>query len=154
MYDVKRAGILQRRSPKQILIYPKFQLRLIAINITALLIAFTALIFQNYILFAKLHQMGTEAGLPAEHPFHQFINYEQNHFLFYTCGTLAGMLVIFIIASLIISHRVAGPIVRLKSFFISVRDSGKISQLQFRKDDFFDDLPEVINQSLESISKK
>lgn len=144
---------LQKRSIKQFLIYPKFQLRLIAINIVALSIAFVAIIFQNFYLFSKLHKMGADAGMPADHPFHQFINFQESQFTTMTWLTLFGILFVFTITSLIISHRVAGPIVRLKEFFTAMKQTGKMTPLHFRKNDFFDDLPEIVNDSLDSLSK-
>lgn len=144
----------QKRFLSNILIYPKFQLSLIGINFLALVVAFAILIFQNFYIFSKLHKMGEDAGLTEDHVFHQFIRFQENQFLFFTTATFIVVLLIITLVSLFISHRVAGPVLRLKTYFLDMQKTEKIQKLEFRKNDFFDDLPKIINSSLQSVVEK
>jgi hypothetical protein len=42
-----------------------------------------------------------------------------------------------------------GPIYKLKNFLFAVNNGEKPEKLEFRKGDFFSDLPELVNQTLE-----
>jgi hypothetical protein len=83
------------------------------------------------------------------------VNYHTEQFyrnlgLGFAIGILASS-----VLTLILSHRLAGPIVRLKKFFEALGQKGDSpSTLQFRKMDFFSDLPPVINHSLEELQKR
>lgn len=55
---------------------------------------------------------------------------------------------------LIISHKLAGPLVRLRNHFEEIGKTGEPKPLSFREGDFFSDLPPVINNALKEIDKK
>jgi hypothetical protein len=61
---------------------------------------------------------------------------------------IAITIVFNVTIGLILSHKIIGPIKRLKSFFSEIADSGYRHDLKFRDGDFFQDLPEVINHFL------
>ncbi len=144
----------KKRSFNSIFIYPRFQLSLIALNIFILVSAFLALIFQNYFLFSKLHEMGRAAGLPQDHTYHQFIQFQEDQFILFTSVTFFMIIFFISLVSLFISHRVAGPILRLKNYLVQVGQTNQISELVFRKNSFFNDLPKAVNDCLKSVREK
>ena len=48
----------------------------------------------------------------------------------------------------VISHRLAGPLVRLRRFFQVIADTGQVTNLSFRKGDYLSDLPPLVNKAL------
>lgn len=135
-----------------LLIYPKFQLGLIG---AVLGIITLAIVFIGYKLQASIEsvrQMAIQAKLPPEHAYFQFLDWQEQKMFLYFWITFG---VAFILASLIalaLSNKLAGPIVRLRAYFDSISKDGYTgTQIQFRKGDFFSDLPKRINGALNKI---
>lgn len=144
------SGLSKRR---KVLVYPKFQIALIAANSGVLLASFGLIAFQVYRSFDKLHQMGLQAKLAPTHSYFKFIDFQSQ--LVYTQVGLA-LLVAFVLSSITIvlfSHRMAGPLVRLMSHFKKIDETGEYQTLSFRKNDYFTELPPVINSALGRLKK-
>ena len=134
---------------KKWLINRPFQLKVIvfgfSIGATGILSTFLALKF----FFAKCHAALLQAGLPSDHPGFAFLSSQQRYMglvflilLFFNC-------VISILAGLYLSHRVAGPLHRMKQHFLAAA-SGKVpTRLHFRKHDFFQEVADAYNSELE-----
>ena len=131
------------------MIYPKLQYSLILSVMWILILSDLIIGIQVLRSFRELREMGEKIGLTSGHPYFTFIEYHEHSLstsLAWACG-ISIFVSFFLI--LFISHRVAGPIVRLKSYFNGIATEGWKTKLQFRKGDFFSDLPEVINKALE-----
>lgn len=144
----------KRRGLARYLIYPKFQLVFIAWQALAFLGVLGLLLFSTARSFANLKTMGVQAQLPTNHVYFDFIALQAKTF---TLHILLATLLAFLFSatvSLILSHRLAGPIVRTKKYFEVISDQKKVTEtLQFRNDDFFDELPPAINQALTRLNK-
>jgi hypothetical protein len=140
------------RSPRKLLIYPRFQVTLLTLNMTIILVGFILIGYQNIRLFSHLKEMGTASNLPPDHAYFKFIDYQTHTMLTYAAVIFAVVIVLSTLASLWLSHKVAGPIVRMKGFFKSLAESEspQASELKFRKGDFFSDLPELVNEALKN----
>ncbi len=136
------------------LVYPKFQVPLILVNVSinwAILCIFGYHLLRS---FRSLREMGVEANLPVGHPYFKFVDYHA--FTLYSnlqYGLILGAIG-SICLTLFLSHRLAGPIVRLKSYLETVKETGKITRLQFRKSDFFSDLAPLVNETLENVKDR
>ena len=133
------------RSITKYLIYPKFQLTLVMANTFMMTMICLAIYFG-----AK----GAFNNIPNNHPYYNFLEYQAQHiykhlFVCFMIGMIFSNLVI-----ITISHKVAGPIVRLKNNFISMQEHGEIEKIIFRKGDFFSELPEIINSALTRVKNK
>lgn len=140
---------------KKFLIYPKFQLVLLGFN--ALLFALTTsfIIFEAQLSFSYLYQIGERSGLSVNHAYFRFIELQSKVFLTRICTGLALSLVVSSIFVLLFSHKLAGPIVRLREYLKKTAQSSQSPEpLTFRKGDFFDDLPELVNQALKNSEHK
>ena len=135
------------------LIYPKLQLSLIFSGMGVLALSYVFIAIQVYRSFHELKGLGEQIGLPAGHPYFEFIQFHEHALSvsLYIAGVIS-CLVSFVLL-LVLSHRVAGPIVRLKGYFEAMSREGWKTRLTFRKGDFFSELPEVINQALEPKAK-
>jgi hypothetical protein len=55
------------------------------------------------------------------------------------------------VTTLILSHKLAGPIVRLKWYFQQIAKTGHAKPVHFKKSNFMQDLPPIINQALQKL---
>lgn len=62
-----------------------------------------------------------------------------------------SLLGIIFVISIFISHRIAGPIYKLKQYLKSSMTATEFQELNFRKGDYFTDLAQDVNNLMESI---
>lgn len=140
-----------KRKLKGILIYPPFQLRLIALNLVILLITVGAIGFQIERMFSEMRKFGADANLPEGHVYYKFIDYEVGQI---SWGVGLAFLVAGVISLLLTayySHKLVGPIVRIRQFFVGLSEGETIRALEFRKGDYFSELPSIINAGVGKI---
>lgn len=63
------------------------------------------------------------------------------------------MIVYFVIAGVVLTHRVAGPIFKLQEELKKYLNGEEIPPITFRKDDEFQELPALINRIIEKNKK-
>lgn len=66
----------------------------------------------------------------------------------------AGILGLIFVSMIFVSHRIAGPMYKLKMYLNSVRESDKLTPVVFRKGDYFLDIASEVNHTLEYLSEK
>ena len=137
-------------------IYPRFQGILIINQFIFLGIVFAFITLLTYQSYHHLTQQGMQSGLNPNHPYFQFLHLQFKNFCVHLAIAFSLSFIFLSISTLILSHRLAGPITRLKSFFGNIAQNGLKpgEKLSFRKGDFFYELPSLINAALEKISKK
>ncbi len=136
-------------------IYPRFQKLLIGMNIIVTISIYGMIYFQATCLFDRFRVLGNQIHLPPQHPYFELLNLQSNRLLSGIAVVLCIGLFISSFFMLILSHRLAGPVLRLKSFFSEISQSGKVNYpLKFRKGDFFSELPNHINQALDKLTPK
>jgi methyl-accepting chemotaxis protein len=54
------------------------------------------------------------------------------------------------LGGLLLSHRISGPLYRLKQHMLAIARGDKVERLKFRDGDFFQDLAETFNKQRES----
>jgi hypothetical protein len=144
----KRPAMLRRK----ILIYPKFQLSLVAVNIVTMIAVFGAIQFQIFSAVGDMQDLGSSSDLSSGHFYNRFIEYQMS--ILYS-GLALYLGIAFILScgfTLFISHRLAGPLVRMQKYFKQIEENGKVEQpLKFRDGDFLQELPETINNGLKRI---
>ncbi|MCB9060586.1 MAG: hypothetical protein H6622_03585 [Halobacteriovoraceae bacterium] len=65
-----------------------------------------------------------------------------------------GMFGLIFCLCIYFSHKIAGPIYKLGKFLVKVREEGVVTKLAFRKADYFEELAEEYNKTMEYISTK
>lgn len=144
-----------KKTRLKLLIYPKFQLMLLLSQAIVLLLSLGFISAQVARSVEKLRQMGAEAQLPDDHVFFAFLRWHATELYAYIGIGFAFALLITLIFSLLLSHRLAGPIVRLQSYFTAISKDGEYpNELHFRKGDFFTELPGMVNQAFKAIRAK
>ena len=140
---------MHRRKISNFLIYPQFQLSLLVVNIIILALVLLIIHFNVNEIFNQLNFLGEKNNFDKLHPYFEFVEKSRN--LMNTRLNLAfgASVILTTFITIFISHKMVGPIYKLKKFLFSVNNGEKPEKLKFRKGDFFNDLPELINQTLE-----
>ncbi|MBI2605959.1 MAG: hypothetical protein HYW49_07750 [Deltaproteobacteria bacterium] len=145
--ETKRPPFYRRRY----LIMPAFQLRLIFWNMGIILGIFAIVLVVIARSMGEMVDMGNEAGLPASHPYFQFAHDLARNFYIYFSGAFVVGIVLACTVTLLVSHRLAGPIFRLRKYFDGLSTGGPVSELRFRKNDFLQDFAPVVNATLKRV---
>lgn len=144
---------MSNRKLSNIFIYPKFQFTLLLAQIIVSIITFVVIHFKVNEAFQRLSDMGSKINLPVEHAYYSFIEHSRNMISTNLNWALSFSVFLTIVASLYLSHKVVGPIHRLRIYFRAIISGAPQHDLKFRKGDYFEDLPDLINESLK-INKK
>ncbi|MCM2277911.1 MAG: hypothetical protein NDJ89_07520 [Oligoflexia bacterium] len=139
---------------RKLLIFPRFQLLLIGINlaIVALIGGVIWLSVRN--TFAELEPVSGLSGM--EVAFYQnYLDYQMSSFQSALLLALGAGSAFSVLVTLFVSHRLAGPLLRLRSFFRAIRDGADpVPELSFRDGDYCRDLPPLINDSIERLRSR
>lgn len=73
--------------------------------------------------------------------------------LFLLIMELAILGIIFVI-SIFISHKIAGPMYKLKTYLNNIKDGGEITPIYFRKGDYFTELADDVNEFVHSLTNQ
>lgn len=137
-----------KRALKNYLIYPKFQLSLVIIGILISALTFFILSFEINQSFNYLTSIGQQLNFKSDSGYFKLLDSQKNiltkNLIF--VGLISA--VISSIISIYISHRIVGPIYRLRKYFQDAKTEGVKTPLKFRDNDYFEDLPETINDVL------
>lgn len=141
----------KKKTRLSVIIYPRFQFTLFLANAAIIAIAFVSIGVQAVRSYSKLAQIGAGASLPPDHAYFKFVDL-QAQALYTHLGVAAGISVLAsLVITLVISHRLAGPLVRLKNHFKGIVDTGEVKAVQFRKGDYFQDLPPLVNEAFDQV---
>lgn len=141
--------LIQKRT---FFIKPKFQVRFILYVMSWTLAALAIFYISQQFFFHQFYTSGEELGLSQDHPYFQLLKDQQSGLskIFFITAGFISFLILF--SALFFSHRIAGPLYRLEKFFSEESKSNEFNsvKLAFRKDDFFQELPNVVNEFIES----
>ena len=140
---------------RKYLVYPQFQMTLILINsgVSIVLFGLTALLVVRSHIY--LESLVRETRLPAQNLFTQLLTQQLRTLLTYMMAALLFSVLTTGITTLLLSHKMAGPMIKLRNFFNGISKNGDFpEELYFRKGDFFQDLPPNINKAFTALKKK
>lgn len=132
------------------LINPEFQMKFIIYVVSCSLGAMSIIYFSQQYFFSQFYQKGEDLGLADNHPFYILLNQQQEQLtqiFFVTAMIVCGLVSLW---ALFFSHRIAGPFYRLEKYFLQASQTKDLPlpPLAFRDDDFFQEIPDAINQYL------
>ena len=131
---------------RKYLVYPQFQMTLIILNTAVTMALFGLIAYMVIRSHLYLENLVKQTRLPAQNLFIQLLTDQLRSLLIYMFVALGIGLVTTATFTLLLSHKMAGPMIRLKLFFGQVSKSGEFpDQLKFREGDFFQELPPAIN---------
>lgn len=125
------------------------------LNLLAVAGTLAFLSIEAFRAYGALRELGRGVGLPEEHPYFEALAGFARDWAWR--GGIAAFLSLLMAgtATLLISHRLAGPMIRMRGYFKALAEDrhleqpgGRIPTLHFRRGDFFRDLPPAINEAL------
>jgi hypothetical protein len=133
----------------RLIIYPRFQIMLILINGLLFLAAFSVFLFHAHQSFSSFVEMGRTINLPPEHPYFTFLELQRRDHYASMALTIGLTFAVGLFLVILLSQRLAGPIVRTVGYFKRIEETGQIAErLSFRQNDFFRELPPAVNAAL------
>lgn len=138
----------KNRKTRSFLINPKFQWTLIgyaAAGATLILLTIYGLITYG---FHRFIEVGTVLGLPPDNVYFEFIRMQEVSFNQVILAIALAIGLVLIVGGLVISHKIAGPIHRMKKELKKMQESDPpaLREIQFRKGDFFPELADSFNE--------
>ena len=132
---------------KKYFIAPDFQYKVIGLSFIASLTLLAIIYFFNSYYFDYFIQRGQELNLKQGHAYYRLLGEQKDKMdkVFMILGVCITLFVC--IFGLFLSHRIAGPLYRLRMYFAN-EEYAQGKKLSFRKGDFFQDIPKAINEAL------
>ncbi|MBC7692113.1 MAG: hypothetical protein H7222_10110 [Methylotenera sp.] len=145
MFKLK-ALLLEKRSI--LLINPKFQLVFLGYMPGLALVAIGVFYVANLHFFWKMNQIGVTLQLAPDHAFFTFLNEQKGMMNALFVVTSLVSFVSLILGGTFLSHRVAGPLHRLTQHMNTISENETLTEVKFRKSDFFPELAVSFNRQL------
>jgi TRAP-type C4-dicarboxylate transport system permease small subunit len=138
---------------RNFLIYPKFQLTLIVLNLSVLILALFIFWICAQQMIQNLRPSAALSGIEIEF-FRRYLDYQGTQFKRIILMATGVATLSSTIATLVISHRMAGPFVRLKKHLTAIISGERpIPPLSFRDDDYFQELPKLVNDAVSALGE-
>ena len=151
----KAQGLVQRalllvNSRKVWVIHPSFQLRVVLYGVSiaafSLLLTFASIQF----FFWRCQGVLLQQGVPLNHPIYVFLTEQERFMGVIYLGVAVLSLVVGVFAGLVLSHRVAGPIHRMRTHLLEAAAGRAARPLKFRDADYFKELADAYNAELQT----
>ena len=137
------------------IINPEFQYKfcLIICGIVFLVSLLYPVVVYDLIHMLETNYQEIQASLPAGSP---QINFEELYkgTMFILFLIIAAVLCLTFVVSILISHKIAGPMYKMTMFLRSIREGGAIHELTFRDGDQFEEVAEELNETLEYLTNR
>lgn len=145
--------MLKDRKLKNLLIYPRFQLTLVMVNLIIMTACYGLVFYQVHDSFGHLVEIAERLRIPSDSAFFRLMDHhlgQINIKLYIAAGIGYAFSVLL---TLLISHKASGPLYRLESYFKDMEKNGYTGKVEFRKGDYYFNLPSIINKGIEKIFK-
>lgn len=133
------------KSPRQlrnILIDSKFQLKFMSYFVALFLLSTITLYSTTFLFFYRLKEKAINVGIPEGHIFFKFLGNQKYDLDTLFIGLAAFNFFLLIGVGFIISHRIAGPIHKLKKQL--TQDVDDPQDFKLRETDFFQELEPLV----------
>lgn len=137
------------RQLKNILINPKFQIKFLSYFVVLFCITTICLYSTTYLFFYRMKQKALNVGIPDGHVFFKFLTNQKHDLDALFIGLAVINFLLLIGVGFIISHRIAGPIFKLKKQM--GQDTPDIEVFKLRETDFFQELEPLVKELKEKI---
>jgi hypothetical protein len=135
------------------LIYPRFQLSLILMNLFIFLGGLGVVYYQAYNSFNYIHNLAMKIDISPETSYFKLVGLQKE--LVFESIITAMILgpVVILVFTLLFSHKSSGAVHRLRTYFLNITENGYKAELDFRDGDMHPDLPEIVNKGIKRIQK-
>lgn len=132
------------------LINPYFQGRFMIQVAAVVIICLGVIYLANAYFFHTLVEKGIALELPKDHVYFMLLDEQQSLMNTIFLSVAAILAVVLGLWGLFFSHRIAGPIYRITKTLDAAKDAN-IEPIRIRKKDFFQEIPESINQFVKNV---
>ena len=139
---------------KRFLINPAFQWKVVGFALVITFFLVLAFQLSNQYFLLELNDLGRDLQLPQDHFFFEVIASQRRKMGWVTLGVSCVTVLFSIGYGILFSHRIAGPLYRLRMHLDQQRKEKKLKPLHFREADFFQEIPESYNHMIESLESK
>ena len=133
---------VKERSWTSILINKAFQLKLMSYFLGLFIITTITLYSTTYLFFWNMKQKGLNVGIPEGHVYYKFLLNQKHDLDMLFVGLALLNLFLLIAVGFIVSHRIAGPVHKIKQF---LADPANHDEVKLRESDFFKELGPLVN---------
>jgi hypothetical protein len=135
-------------------INPAFQLRFIGFTLLMALLAVVVVYCSQMYFFWNFAKLGHEIQLGDGHPFFRFLSEQQKVMSRVFWVTALSITLITIVWGILLSHKIAGPILRIDTHIKNCLELKQFEAMKFRKNDLFPELAEHVNDLLFELNRK
>jgi len=138
----------------KLLIHPKFQIKFIVFLVAALFLAILFFYLGEIYFLKEITAYGKELNLPPDHAFYKLLGLQKSIMNKVFLFTSIFVFIYLVIFGLILSNRIAGPLIKLRSYFEDMAETGNLRKIEFRKGDFFKEIEVAFNKSVDKLKSK
>ena len=140
---------------RRILINKNFQLKFSFFLLIPIIIIQNIFWISIEFFFKNMIHEGNIRNLPEGHSFYTLLAYQKKELLVILIFSSIIVSIIMFIWGLYISRRIAGPLYKLEMYLNASKSLDEVvnKKLEFRKSDFFLNIPEAFNQIIKRIKK-
>ncbi len=135
------------------LINPRFQIIFMSFMGLVSLISIAILYGVDFYFFWKLKKIGLDLGLNEGSVYFQYLDHQRIIMREIVVATSALLLAVISFSGMIFSHRICGPLHRLKMHMLGIASGKKPGPLNFRTTDFFPEIANSFNSMMGRIDK-
>lgn len=139
---------VKERSWTSILINSPFQFKLLSYFVGLFILTTATLYSTTYLFFWNMKNKGMSVGIPEGHVYYQFLLNQKHDLDLLFIGLAVLNFLLLVGVGFIVSHRIAGPIHKVKIFLQDPKNHDKV---QMRQNDFFQELGPIVNELKDKI---
>lgn len=140
-----------QRRLRTLLVYPEFQIPLIAINMLLTALGFVVVWASGNEVFSSLHPTAALSGMEID-VFRKVLAHHYWNFNVRVIAFALGAMFLSGAATLYLSHKIAGPMVTLRRHFEGIKNGvDPIPRMHFRDRDFLMDIPPLVNEAISKL---
>ncbi len=139
----------EKYSRKILLVNPSFQFSFMRHSILMTIVALTIFYIFKIYIFWELKDIALSTGISPDHDFISLID-NRNYVIDLSFVVLAANLGLMMLGwALWVSHKVAGPIHRIRNEIKKIIDGQSINRINIRDHDYFHELKDSVNLLIE-----
>lgn len=139
---------------RKYLINPKFQFRFLFVFMAIILCTQIFTYIQVTGTFHQFYNVIEGQSIPANEPFLVALQAETLHLYVVMASTSVLVLIVAGLVGVVLTHKLAGPLFRLKNQMDQIEAGAEITDVKFRKDDFYPELADSFNRMMSKLMKK
>lgn len=139
---------------RKFLINERFQLHFVGFSGVLALAACLAFYMAIEYFFMKYHGFAIDVGMRPSDPFFRVLGNMETMMTTIFAIISVCVILVSIIGGILFSHRIAGPMYRMREHFKLIASNQTLEDVQFRKGDYFSDVAEAYNSQLSFLRRK